>query len=196
MLYPCKGGAQLHWVPLIVTAGHHALARGLCHRCSSLQALHRKVRYIDVHDRFAATSFVWYHTVLVYGLLTILYVCTAVQEYICLNNWLSGLRKLAVPEQGQEITCIQPWTIFDNPLFPHALQNQRLSFPLDSRCFKTCFHASYPCRQMAVAVLSRVGRKPHNVLLASMFVATFASMWISNVAAPVLCFSLVQPILR
>ncbi len=49
---------------------------------------------------------------------------------------------------------------------------------------------------MAVAVLSRVGRKPRNVLLASMFVATFASMWISNVAAPVLCFSLVSPILR
>ena len=45
-------------------------------------------------------------------------------------------------------------------------------------------------------MLSRVGRKPANVLLACMFVATFASMWISNVAAPVLCFGLVQPILR
>jgi di/tricarboxylate transporter len=51
-------------------------------------------------------------------------------------------------------------------------------------------------KQMAVAVLSRVGRLPRNVLLASMFVAAFASMWISNVAAPVLCFSLFQPILR
>lgn len=51
-------------------------------------------------------------------------------------------------------------------------------------------------KQMAVAVLSRVGRRPEVVLLACMFVATFASMWISNVAAPVLCFSLVQPILR
>ncbi len=29
-----------------------------------------------------------------------------------------------------------------------------------------------------------------------MFTATFASMWITNVAAPVLCFSLLQPILR
>ena len=27
-------------------------------------------------------------------------------------------------------------------------------------------------------------------------VATFASMWITNVAAPVLCFSLLQPVLR
>lgn len=51
-------------------------------------------------------------------------------------------------------------------------------------------------KQMAIAVLSRVGRKPHNVILASMFVATFASMWISNVAAPVLCFSIIMPILK
>ncbi len=47
-----------------------------------------------------------------------------------------------------------------------------------------------------MAILSRVGRKPRNVLLAAMFTATFASMWISNVAAPVLCFGLIQPILR
>ncbi|GBF95096.1 low-affinity phosphate transporter [Raphidocelis subcapitata] len=51
-------------------------------------------------------------------------------------------------------------------------------------------------KQLAVAILSRVGRRPRDVLLANMLVATFASMWISNVAAPVLCFSLVQPILR
>ncbi|PNH00354.1 putative transporter C3B8.04c, partial [Tetrabaena socialis] len=38
--------------------------------------------------------------------------------------------------------------------------------------------------------------EPRNVLLAAMFTATFASMWISNVAAPVLCFGLIQPILR
>jgi hypothetical protein len=34
------------------------------------------------------------------------------------------------------------------------------------------------------------------VLLANMLVATFLSMWISNVAAPVLCYSLVLPVLR
>ena len=34
------------------------------------------------------------------------------------------------------------------------------------------------------------------MLIANMLVATFASMWITNVAAPVLCFSLLQPILR
>lgn len=51
-------------------------------------------------------------------------------------------------------------------------------------------------KQLAVAILSRVGRRPRDVLLANMLVATFASMWISNVAAPVLCFSLITPILR
>ncbi|KAH8923124.1 SPX-domain-containing protein [Atractiella rhizophila] len=49
---------------------------------------------------------------------------------------------------------------------------------------------------LARKVLSFAGTKPHNVLLAYMFVATFSSMWISNVAAPVLCYSLIQPILR
>lgn len=50
-------------------------------------------------------------------------------------------------------------------------------------------------KAVAVSVMARV-RRPRYVVLASMFIATFASMWISNVAAPVLCFALVQPILR
>ncbi|KAJ3366326.1 low-affinity phosphate transporter, partial [Kappamyces sp. JEL0680] len=51
-------------------------------------------------------------------------------------------------------------------------------------------------KALASVILSKAGSKPHWVLLANMFVSTFASMWISNVAAPVLCFSLIQPILR
>ena len=51
-------------------------------------------------------------------------------------------------------------------------------------------------KMMATFVLSKAGTKPRTVLLTSMGVAMFASMWISNVAAPVLCFSIVQPILR
>ncbi|KAJ1903500.1 low-affinity phosphate transporter [Coemansia sp. IMI 209127] len=51
-------------------------------------------------------------------------------------------------------------------------------------------------RIMASWVLSKAGTQPRTVLLANMLVATFASMWISNVAAPVLCFSLIRPILR
>lgn len=51
-------------------------------------------------------------------------------------------------------------------------------------------------RWLAQAFLSKFGKRPRTVLIANMGVATFASMWISNVAAPVLCFSLLQPILR
>lgn len=49
---------------------------------------------------------------------------------------------------------------------------------------------------LATTVLAKVGSNPRMVLLAIMFIAAFASMWISNVAAPVLCFSIIQPILR
>jgi phosphate transporter len=45
---------------------------------------------------------------------------------------------------------------------------------------------------MATFVLSKAGTKPRTVLLTNMFVAMFASMWISNVAAPVLCYSIIQ----
>ncbi|GJJ72665.1 phosphate transporter [Entomortierella parvispora] len=51
-------------------------------------------------------------------------------------------------------------------------------------------------KAIASMVLSRAGTDPKWVLLANMFVATIASMFISNVAAPVLCFSLIQSILR
>lgn len=51
-------------------------------------------------------------------------------------------------------------------------------------------------RRIATTVLSKAGDKPKLVLLATMFVASFASMWISNIAASMLCFSITQPILR
>jgi len=47
-------------------------------------------------------------------------------------------------------------------------------------------------KAIASSVLSRAGTDPKWVLLANMLVATIASMFISNVAAPVLCFSLIQ----
>lgn len=49
---------------------------------------------------------------------------------------------------------------------------------------------------LATKVLRLAGTRPSLVLLAHMCVACFASMWISNVAAPVLMYSLIQPILR
>ncbi|TPX33227.1 hypothetical protein SmJEL517_g03805 [Synchytrium microbalum] len=49
---------------------------------------------------------------------------------------------------------------------------------------------------LAQIVLSRAGSSPRYVILANMLVSTLFSMFISNVAAPVLCFSLIAPILR
>lgn len=49
---------------------------------------------------------------------------------------------------------------------------------------------------LATKILRLAGTRPSLVLLAHMGVACFASMWISNVAAPVLMYSLIQPILR
>ncbi|KAL7311654.1 low-affinity phosphate transporter [Mucor circinelloides] len=51
-------------------------------------------------------------------------------------------------------------------------------------------------KAFASHVLSRAGTRPMFVLLAVMFVAGFLCMFISNVATPVLCFSLINPILR
>ncbi|KAK4688593.1 phosphate transporter, partial [Tremellales sp. Uapishka_1] len=46
----------------------------------------------------------------------------------------------------------------------------------------------------ATRILNAAGTRPSVVLLVLMFVATFASMWISNVAAPTLCYALIKPI--
>ncbi|KAK6535264.1 low-affinity phosphate transporter [Orbilia ellipsospora] len=51
-------------------------------------------------------------------------------------------------------------------------------------------------KMIATKVLSAAGTRPQTVLLTNMFVAMVASMWISNVAAPVLCYSIIQPMLR
>ena len=47
-------------------------------------------------------------------------------------------------------------------------------------------------KEIAARVLSRAGSGPRRLLLAVMLVATLLSMFISNVAAPVLCFSLIH----
>jgi phosphate transporter len=47
-------------------------------------------------------------------------------------------------------------------------------------------------RAFASMVLARAGTKPSVVILVNMYLAAFLSMWISNVATPVLCTSLVE----
>lgn len=44
----------------------------------------------------------------------------------------------------------------------------------------------------ASRILNAAGTNPSVVLLVLMSVATFASMWISNVAAPTLCYALIK----
>lgn len=51
-------------------------------------------------------------------------------------------------------------------------------------------------KRIATFVLSKAGTKPKTVLIANMAVAAVASMLISNVAAPVLCFGIIEPMLR
>lgn len=51
-------------------------------------------------------------------------------------------------------------------------------------------------KSLATAILSRVGRRPAVVLFATMGVTNFLCMWVSNVAAPVLVFTVIGPILR
>lgn len=45
---------------------------------------------------------------------------------------------------------------------------------------------------LATFFLSKAGTQPRMVLLTNMLVAMIASMWISNVAAPVLSYSIIQ----
>ena len=47
-------------------------------------------------------------------------------------------------------------------------------------------------KMMATFFLSKAGTRPRTVLIMNMFVAMILSMWISNVASPVLCFSIIQ----
>ncbi|KAI8465297.1 MAG: low-affinity phosphate transporter [Monoraphidium minutum] len=82
------------------------------------------------------------------------------------------------------------------PAVFHVMFGQVIMLLLGGFAIASALSKHFIAKQLAVAILSRVGRRPRDVLLANMLVATFASMWISNVAAPVLCFSLVQPILR
>jgi phosphate transporter len=48
----------------------------------------------------------------------------------------------------------------------------------------------------AITKTRLIGSNTRKVLAAYLFLATFTSMWISNVAAPTLCYSLIQPILK
>lgn len=50
--------------------------------------------------------------------------------------------------------------------------------------------------RLAFLLLSRVGKNPKVVMAAVMLLAFFLSMWISNVAAPLVCAALIGPMLQ
>lgn len=51
-------------------------------------------------------------------------------------------------------------------------------------------------RSAAVFILKRFGKTPSSTLLTVMVITVISSAFVSNVAAPVLCFGLIQPILK
>lgn len=51
-------------------------------------------------------------------------------------------------------------------------------------------------KRLANYILIKAGSRREVILLSMIFISTFSSMWISNVASPVLCFELIKPILR
>jgi phosphate transporter len=51
-------------------------------------------------------------------------------------------------------------------------------------------------RSAAVFILKRFGKTPSSTLLTVMIITVISSAFVSNVAAPVLCFGLIQPILK
>lgn len=51
-------------------------------------------------------------------------------------------------------------------------------------------------KRVTIFIMSKFTGNPITFLLAILILTTISSMWISNVAAPVLCFSVLQPVLR
>ena len=49
---------------------------------------------------------------------------------------------------------------------------------------------------LASHVLAQAGTNPKYIMLAMMYLGVFLSMWISNVAAAVLCVSVILPVIR
>ena len=105
---------------------------------------------------------------------------------------------------GRSASSIRSWERdVSTPTDPSVLTALSAILDIDGRALfdkagvETPAEESHPTVEESLAslALSRI-RRPSLVILANMGIAAFASMWISNVAAPVLCFSLAQPILR
>ncbi|KAF9522838.1 SPX domain-containing protein [Crepidotus variabilis] len=117
------------------------------------------------------------------------------------SNTSSGSRRAFVPGESRIAECDGGRKVTLSPadatkyifsiMFSPTIMLLIGGFTISSALSKTNID-----RVVVTRVLSLAGTKPSRVLLAFMGVSCFASMWISNVAAPTLCFSLIRPILR
>ena len=82
------------------------------------------------------------------------------------------------------------------PVVFGAMMSQVVMLLLGGFAMAAALSKHYVAKWAAAAVLGRVGDAPAALLLASMCVAVVASAFISNVAAPVLVYSLLEPVLR
>jgi phosphate transporter len=107
-----------------------------------------------------------------------------------LPPFLSVVLKLIV-DDGVRLNANDASKVVFSSMFSHVIML------LIGGCSIAAALTKHNIAKLAASSISRqFGTNIQNVLLVNMFIATFASMWISNVAAPVLCISLIEPILK
>ena len=82
------------------------------------------------------------------------------------------------------------------PVVFGAMMSQVVMLLLGGFALAAALSKHYVAKWAAGAVLGRVGDRPAALILAAMLVAVVSSAFISNVAAPVLVYSLLEPVLR
>lgn len=78
----------------------------------------------------------------------------------------------------------------------HAMFSQVIMLLLGGFSIASALEKYHIDRMLSMAVLKRSGASPIRLLFAVMFLVTLSSMWLSNIAAPVLCYSVLSPILQ
>jgi phosphate transporter len=101
------------------------------------------------------------------------------------------LRVIRSPEDDSRLSAVEAAKFITSQMFSPTILLLIGGFTLAAGLSKHNIDKILSTRVLALA-----GQRPSAVLLSYMAVACFASMWVSNVAAPVLCYSLIQPILR
>ncbi|TEB31586.1 SPX-domain-containing protein [Coprinellus micaceus] len=110
--------------------------------------------------------------------------CIAILTFLC-------IRKEVEPGVYERLSTHAATTYVFSIMFSPTIMLLIGGFTISSALSKTNID-----RVIFTRVLYYAGTKPKTVILAFMFVSCFASMLISNVAAPTLCFTLIRPILR